>query len=183
MKHLKIFFSKKENESENNIDKSISTNNNIEENNEVKFINNIENYLSNSNKKNEDNNFNYNLPLESDKSSENFNIMLFQQFPENIEDDDQLKKNNTNIVQIKMRMQKLKQNSEIENKKEKKIFLSKQRQILCNKTIKEDLELTPRKKNINNKNEIYKSANISFNQKLKALNSSKCSSLKKEKII
>ena len=176
-----FFFSKKENESENNIDKSISTNNNIEENNEVKFINNIENYLSNSNKKNEDNNFNYNLPLESDKSSENFNIMLFQQFPENIEDDDQLKKNNTNIVQIKTRMQKLKQNSEIENKKEKKIFLPKQRQILCNKTIKEDLELTPRKKNINNKNEIYKSANISFNQKLKALNSSKCSSLKKRK--
>ena len=177
-----FFFSKKENDNENNINKSISTNNNIEENNEVKFINNIENYLNNSNKKNEDNNFNYNLPLESDKSSEHFNIMLFHQFPENIEDDEQLKKNNINVVQIKTHMQKkMKQNSEFENKKKRKKFLSKQRQIFGNKTIKEDLELTPRKINIINNNEIYKSANISFNKKLKNLYSSKCSSRKKRK--
>ena len=175
------FFSKKENENENNIDNTKSANNNIGENNEVKFINNIENYIGNSHKKNEDSNFNYNLPLESDKSSEHFNIMLFQEFPEETEGDGQLKKNNINEIKKKAHKQRVKQNSEIISFKKGKKFLSKQRQILCNESIKEELELTPRKKNINNTNQIHKSANISFNQKLTTLQSSKCSSRKKRK--
>jgi len=174
------FFSKNENESNIN-DNIISTINNIEENKEVKFINNIENYINNSNRKNEDKNFNYNLPLESDKSSELFNIMIFQECPEEVETDVLLKKNNINSVNKKPHIKRKKQNLEIANKIKGKDLLLKPRKILCNEAIKEELELTPKKNNIINSNEVYKSANISFNKKLKTLNSSECSSRKKRK--
>ena len=69
-----------------NIDNNViiidnNTNNENDNNNEIKYISEEESNIINSNSKNNenneniDNNFNYNLPLESDKSSENFNLI------------------------------------------------------------------------------------------------------------
>ena len=61
-------------------------------NNEIKYISNEDSNRINSNSKynendeNFDNNFNYNLPLESDKSSENFNLISFQAFSKEIDE-------------------------------------------------------------------------------------------------
>ena len=68
---------------ENNINKDDINNNiiiinNNDENNEIKYINDPETYFLDSNKNIEENNFKYNLPLESDKSSEKFNLFSFQ---------------------------------------------------------------------------------------------------------
>ena len=157
-------FSKNEDDNKDNINNNnsiiiINENENENEynqddNNEIKYINNIDNtLLTDSNKKysneNTENNFNYLLPLESDKSSEHFNVISFQKYCEETED-------NKNIDFKKIPNQKKMagdpkyNNPEIINKKRGIGHFSKQKQKTSNEELKEELKLTPHKKNKNN---------------------------------
>ena len=162
-KSKNIIFSKneKDNNKENINNNIIIIDNNIDDNNinkkninnnEIKEINDINSSLISLNSisnENSDNNFNYILPLESDKSLEQFNIISFQGFPDNIEDKKKIKINKiTN--QKKMAGDKINNsNPEIINKKKNIGFLSKKNKNITKKNITEEIELTPVKNNDN----------------------------------
>jgi hypothetical protein len=122
-------------------------------NNEIKYINNIDNFLIESNKKNanenSDTNFNYILPLESDKSSEQFNLISFQGYSDDIPDNKNMQLNKIQNQKKMAGEQKIYNNLEILNKKRGIGYLSKQN---TNKDVKKEvLKLTPQNKNKNNK--------------------------------
>ena len=129
----------------------------------IKDINNKESYLNNSNKKNNnesiDNNFNYILPLESDKSSEHFNLVSFQGYSVQIEDKSLI---NFHKIPNQKKMTGERQaynNPEILNKKTGIGCLSKQIKNRKKVIIKENLNLTPHKKNKNKMSKINKPFN------------------------
>ena len=137
-------------------------------NNEIKYISNEDSNRINSNSKynendeNFDNNFNYNLPLESDKSSENFNLISFQAFSKEIDE-----KKNEKIKKIPNQKKinferKLYNNPKIINKKRNIGYLSKQKNNSKEIIIKDNIQLTPEKENKNrNNNSLNKSDKIS----------------------
>ena len=132
-------------------------------NNEIKYISEEESNIINSNSKNNenneniDNNFNYNLPLESDKSSENFNLISFQAFSGEF-DEKKNEKNNKIPNQKKMNLdRKIYNNPKIINKKRNIGYFSKQKKNSKKKILKDILNLTPKKNNKNN-NSLNKSA-------------------------
>ena len=149
-----------------NIDNNViiidnNTNNENDNNNEIKYISEEESNIINSNSKNNENNenidFNYNLPLESDKSSENFNLISFQAFSEEI-DEKKNEKNKKIPNQKKMNLdRKINNNPKIINKKRNIGYFSKQKKISKKLIIKDILNLTPKKSNKNN-NSLNKSA-------------------------
>ena len=160
-------------------------------NNEMKYKSDVDSYLINSNLKNNnenmENNFNYILPLESDKSSEHFKFISFQGFSEENQDNNNIIKEQKIPNQKKMAGENKKFNNlEIINKKIRIGYLFKQRENPEKKMLKEDVKLTPHKKNKNNKLEKYK-VNNSDNpnhiiRKIKNSKSNYYSSKKKRKI-
>ena len=134
---------------DNNTDDNNINKKNIN-NNEIKEINDINSSLISLNSisnENSDNNFNYILPLESDKSLEQFNIISFQGLSDSIEDKKMIKINKiTN--QKKMAGDKINNsNPEIINKKKGIGYLSKQNKNIIQKNITEEIKLTPEKNN------------------------------------
>ena len=159
-------------------------------NNEIKYISDIDTFLINSNLKNNnenmENNFNYILPLESDKSSEHFKFISFQGFSEDQENNNIIKEEKI-PNQKKMAGEKKKHNNlEIINKKIRIGYLYKQRENPDKNILKEDVKLTPNKKNKNNKIEKFKLNNSdNSNHIIKKIKNSKSnyfSSKKKRKI-
>ena len=162
-------------------------------NNEIKYINDVDSYLINSNikKKNENmeqNNFNYILPLESDKSSEHFKFISFQGFSEENQENNIIKEPKIPNQKKMTGETKINNNPEIINKKIRIGYLSKQRENPEKKILKEDVKLTPHKKNKNCKLHKYKvnnnDNNDNSNNIIKKINNSKSnynSSKKKRK--
>ena len=138
------------------------------DNNEIKYINNIDNidtFLIESNKKNSnensDVNFNYILPLESDKSSEQFNLISFQGYSEETVDNKNIQLNKIPNQKKIVGEQKNFNNPEIINKKIGIGYLLK---IKNNKdVINEKRNLTPQKKDKLNKLSLN-CQNISINR-------------------
>ena len=165
---------------DNNLNDNNNNNNQDENNNnnEIKFINDMDDFIIYSSGKKIDKNFNYILPLESDKSSERFNLISFQGYSEEIENKKVIKfKKIPNQKKISGE-KKLYNNPEIINKKRGIGYLSKQK----NKN-KNEIKLTPQKKNKNtnknNRNIINKPINFNSNSNHKLAKSSFNSSRKK----
>ena len=169
------------------IDNNLNDNNNNNQdendnNNEIKFINDVDDFIIYSSGKKIDKNFNYNLPLESDKSSEHFNLISFQGYSEEIENKKIIKfKKIPNQKKISGE-KKLYNNPEIINKKRGIGYLSKQKNKNKNKN---EIKLTPQKKNKNtnknNRNIINKPINSNSNNSNHKLAKSSFNSSRKKR--
>ena len=179
-KSQNYIFSKNENDNKENIDNNIiiisENEKNQEDNNEIKYINNLDTLLTDSNKKysneNTDNNFNYILPLESDKSSEQFNLISFQGYSEEIEDNQNINFKNIPNQKKMAGDQKLFNNPEILNKKIGIGYLSKQKEKTHKKVLKDELKLTPKKNKNNIINEDHPKNVDKYKNKIKKIISS-----------
>ena len=172
----------KENNKENINNNIIIIDNNENENkendnNEIKYIDTINSNIKDNNDYME-NNFNYILPLESDKSSEHFKFISFQGCSE----ENQEKKIKIPNQKKMAGERKIYNNPEIVNKKIGIGVLSKQKENPEKIIIKDDIKLTPHKKNKNSKVDKYKIINSEkSNHKIKKINNSNKNSSKNKR--